>query len=548
MASTTATVAGPLTKRRIRAGKPKVKTGCITCESGYEGSALPPSNTNHRIRRIKCDEAKPACLRCTSTGRKCDGYDINANPRSRKNDATANALSHRYQIATPPAASLEFSIPRPLLADIMGTDMERFYFHCFRAVAGEAVGIRHKYNSMFWKETVPQHCYEVESIKHAFIAFGAAYHNFQTTGERADPTAPPSRTERFIIQQYSLAMRGLAQDTQQVSVRRRYGMTLISCIAFFCIEMLRNDWRAALTHLSNGLHLMANLPEEVSDILNNPEKWSRGPKNQHARVLYMLRLLSRWEVAMRLVTGDFQPRLTLRIYESRKLDASAGTKFASVEDIYEAVDSYCQDASAFTWLTRDHHGDTQFWAQHRPKLQRSVLMERSRLISNNICIYQNNFDMEHLEFQDVVFFNASRLRHKGATLILEMLPLPEKANEPLELDELRQFEDFIRTAIQLRDIITSSATRRPVGDNANVDLAVVPTLYVTGSNCREEGLRKKILGLAMEWPRRENLWDGPALRHMLDIDGIRSSKVRELMMEPKSETMQWNGGLPSMWF
>lgn len=27
-----------------------------------------------RIRRVKCDETKPACNRCTSTQRKCDGY------------------------------------------------------------------------------------------------------------------------------------------------------------------------------------------------------------------------------------------------------------------------------------------------------------------------------------------------------------------------------------------------------------------------------------------------------------------------------------------
>src|SRR5271170_3044775 len=28
-----------------------------------------------RIRQIKCDERKPRCERCTSTGRNCDGYD-----------------------------------------------------------------------------------------------------------------------------------------------------------------------------------------------------------------------------------------------------------------------------------------------------------------------------------------------------------------------------------------------------------------------------------------------------------------------------------------
>ncbi|VZH91530.1 unnamed protein product [Fusarium fujikuroi] len=40
----------------------KGKTGCITC----------------RIRRVKCDEGKPSCHRCVSTGRKCDGYDLTA--------------------------------------------------------------------------------------------------------------------------------------------------------------------------------------------------------------------------------------------------------------------------------------------------------------------------------------------------------------------------------------------------------------------------------------------------------------------------------------
>ncbi|PQE23420.1 Fungal specific transcription factor domain-containing protein [Rutstroemia sp. NJR-2017a BBW] len=44
--------------RRLRASKPKVKTGCQTC----------------KIRRVKCDEAKPACMRCVRFGHKCDGY------------------------------------------------------------------------------------------------------------------------------------------------------------------------------------------------------------------------------------------------------------------------------------------------------------------------------------------------------------------------------------------------------------------------------------------------------------------------------------------
>ncbi|KAJ2973573.1 hypothetical protein NQ176_g6530 [Zarea fungicola] len=37
----------------------KTRTGCITC----------------RIRRVKCDEGKPMCKRCITSGRMCDGYN-----------------------------------------------------------------------------------------------------------------------------------------------------------------------------------------------------------------------------------------------------------------------------------------------------------------------------------------------------------------------------------------------------------------------------------------------------------------------------------------
>jgi len=44
--------------RRTRNCGRKVRTGCVTCKT----------------RHVKCDEQKPRCQRCVSTGRQCDGY------------------------------------------------------------------------------------------------------------------------------------------------------------------------------------------------------------------------------------------------------------------------------------------------------------------------------------------------------------------------------------------------------------------------------------------------------------------------------------------
>ncbi|KAK2059145.1 hypothetical protein LY76DRAFT_615956 [Colletotrichum caudatum] len=50
--------------KKTRASKPKVRTGCRTC----------------KVRRVKCDEARPTCERCRKVGMACDGYDTRSTP------------------------------------------------------------------------------------------------------------------------------------------------------------------------------------------------------------------------------------------------------------------------------------------------------------------------------------------------------------------------------------------------------------------------------------------------------------------------------------
>lgn len=69
---------------RQRRWAPKVKTGCKTCRSVKPFNNLLVCGsckvllTRCRARHIKCDEAKPACKKCISAGKRCDGYVYNA--------------------------------------------------------------------------------------------------------------------------------------------------------------------------------------------------------------------------------------------------------------------------------------------------------------------------------------------------------------------------------------------------------------------------------------------------------------------------------------
>lgn len=70
-----------------------MRSGCFTC----------------KIRRKKCDEAKPFCSRCTSTGRKCDGYSSSALERS-------PVLTTYPSGARIDASSISVSSTRPILS------------------------------------------------------------------------------------------------------------------------------------------------------------------------------------------------------------------------------------------------------------------------------------------------------------------------------------------------------------------------------------------------------------------------------------------------
>ncbi|KAI2606693.1 hypothetical protein GGR54DRAFT_652275 [Hypoxylon sp. NC1633] len=214
-----------ITTKRKRASKPKVRTGCITCVKdplcGHISIPVPwsvPGNAwtpNPSIRRVKCDETKPACTRCTSTGRKCDGYGGAAPPRRKKpspspslappnplafpfpaggvgvsnndhnNLTTDPYLTKRHELAQHSFAAAcrgnsALRILRPLAADIEGTEQERLFFHRFRRAAEAGLATHASgLGPGFWRRLVPQVGHSDPAVRHALIALGAAYESAQ---------------------------------------------------------------------------------------------------------------------------------------------------------------------------------------------------------------------------------------------------------------------------------------------------------------------------------------------------------------------------------
>ncbi|KAK7444119.1 hypothetical protein CaCOL14_008422 [Colletotrichum acutatum] len=183
-----------------RKGSPKVKTGCRTCKA----------------RKVKCDETKPKCMRCTSSGRQCAGYEP--------------TLEH----------GLSWYRPQQLTAH---DQREGRAFQFFSHMVGPVLS--GPMDTYFWTHLVVQFSHFEPAVRHAVLAISSLYEDFHD-GARVTRQKPGND---FALSHYSAAIQRIksAQDEQLV---------LLVCILFICIEYLQGDVEAALRHCKHGIMIL----------------------------------------------------------------------------------------------------------------------------------------------------------------------------------------------------------------------------------------------------------------------------------------------------
>lgn len=467
----------------------------------------------YRIRRIKCDEQKPACQRCISTGRTCDGYKTTAKPKATRKPGFSQQLSSSSLINS---SSSSLTQLRPLVTNFSGDTVESQYISQFLPLAEDLVGITHVHNTFFWGHVVPEYCFTSKAVRHAMVALSSAYHDFRLAGSGTTVIGPPTNSERYIIRQYNLSLNRMAEELNGLPMRKRYGIIMICCVSFFYIEILRGNWPTAMMHLANGIRLMSNLPDEVEDVFRHPEIFSHDHDNSHARATYMTKLLRRWEGSAAFMRTNSPPSLSLQAYETRKSNAAGPKQFTSLEKLQEVVDDFFQDVNAFTWMCRQYNGDDTAWDHEAARFQFDVLHQRCYHIRELLKKANSMYgDMERAPNpRDFLKYMGCLLKHRGASIGLNFMPLPQGLAYTPPDEEESQFREVASIAEMIKDGLR--ATLVP-GQSPwfNVDFGVVTTLYIAASNCYTVSMSEKLFDMMKSWPWREDLWDGPQLRRQL---------------------------------
>ncbi|KAK2002353.1 hypothetical protein LX36DRAFT_626963 [Colletotrichum falcatum] len=201
-----------------RKGSQKVRTGCITC----------------KVRKVKCDEAKPTCKRCTRTGWKCDGYK-QALPRQE-----SVILHSPYRVFHGVKRVSEFRALQ-YFCEVAGP---------FLPGAGD---------TYFWTHVVVQFSTFEPAVRHAVIAISNLYEHAQGTFESGTSMRCQYDDQYYIaIRHYNAAI----HDLRTTCTDDKQPVVLLVCVLFICIEIMRCNRKDALRHSRHGTRILKNYCRE----------------------------------------------------------------------------------------------------------------------------------------------------------------------------------------------------------------------------------------------------------------------------------------------
>ncbi|KAK5652686.1 hypothetical protein OQA88_10280 [Cercophora sp. LCS_1] len=437
----------------------KTKTGCRTC----------------KIRRVKCDEGKPACQRCVSTGRVCDGYGIwGGGGNAYGSDERSFHRAHQVPQPTRPLA---------VMPSLNKQESQAFDFFRTRT----ALKIPGVFGSDFWERLVVQLSVTEPAILHATIALAAAHKRGIVSGQIRRPfpaTNNPEMVmdpnERLALQHYNKAIRHLCQHLQkrdQQSLR----ITLASCVVFTCIELLKGDIEASQVHFQNGLRLLRELPAA-----------SKCPTDD-----YIIEAFTRISIRPSIFGSEF-PNMHVQGMKDRS-GPEIPTIFNSMEEARRTLDWLLHDinllsAEADRYQTTNH----VIQQQHLQKCTTSWL----RTFTSSIPLIRQRCPKSDA----LIFGEPLLLLYHGMASIMVATAL-RGADETVFDSYTSEFASLLNGSVRLwNKVLTLVGPTHDFGFTA--DIGFIPPLYYLALKCRVPKFRRLAVYFVEATPHREGMWDG----------------------------------------
>ncbi|KAB8211895.1 hypothetical protein BDV34DRAFT_184429 [Aspergillus parasiticus] len=448
----------------------KSRTGCRTCKA----------------RRIRCDESWPACKRCTSTGRRCDGPS---------KAATSVTVSFAHVVTIGTMKKLPASI-------VYENDQEARYVAYF--LERIALGSAGQSNIPSWRALMIQGVLGDAAVRECAIAMSVlmleANAKQQSTGCLLASSCGNARY-KLALKKYGKALssvRALLSHSDRKSVEAALLCGII-CIWF---EVLIKDHLSALSHLDQCLNIV-----QMSPVLG------RGEIDGDIKEAYV-----KLDIQAAIHVGARSP--VLLVEETKPIPYIFNT-FGEAEHKFNA------EYGTVMFLSR------RAAAPYRYKQPDSIPLE---------LLAEAQLLLERLEQWNSTFrYSYSCQKAQGdpqmtpqvCLLLIQYHMAVITASTCFYAEEMiyDRFLSNFNHMIQLAKKLVSWWHSRPAGSTLGVpvNMGVVQPLYMIATKCRVTSLRQNAIDMLASMPNDKGVWEGPVVASV----ARRAKDIEELGLNVK---------------
>lgn len=472
------------------------------------------SDQHNRIRRVKCDETTPSCLRCTKTGRKCDGYQFTTSKTKPPTTIEVSQLRQTGGPLSPTSYCIPFRVP--------GSQRDRQLLHYFCVEGSSQISgfIKHE----FWARTVLLASQDDHIVRQSLVALSALHADLSQGG-----SLMAAREDTLI--RYGKALRSLQRRIGAKEGSRRHSSTelsrttLICCVLFHCFELSLGNGPAAMSHLKNGLQLL----DADHDQTAQDDDFFTSLKDT----------LSRLDLQATFFDDGRTPSLHL-VPAAGSIDGDSGPvspqSFSSLENAQRSLVELQNWQFRFLLVNTTHHDRDEF------EMPMQVLEEKTRLLDHcekwrqRLDAYgetmmdssSSGLDKASVLDRDIAL-RTLRMQYE-ATLMLVSSKAPARPEVFGAVPNLAA-----RKVIQLCESIMGNASASTATEHHlpspvfSLETGPVSVLFLLALKCSDQQVVRKAAELLERHQRRESLYDSHTVAVMIQrLESMKAQRKSEM--------------------
>lgn len=430
---------------------------------------------------MKCDENRPVCKRCSSTGRVCDGYGIWG--------GGGNFYGSRQtQLITPTI------LPYTTLQSLSLDEKRAFEWYECR-VKSKLHGL---FVLTFWETVVIQAALSEPAVLHAVLSISRVHENgvhLHAMQQSQDLMHSFVGDRDFILKHYTKAI-GYLQPQLCINDRTSARLALMTCLTFVCLELLQGHFRTAVFHLECGNGILRESLCQLPTIIDT----------------WILDVFSRLYIQVALLNQHRRYPLAYTAYILNPRCAN---------ELFLNFNQAWQQLEGILFSILELSADVQ---KHQPFTCLSIdsyipfSLRQGRIQSElDLWLYtyeQSRAFLQGLFWKDIELFAFHLLSsHHTIAQIMAATCLRDRGNETIfDLHE-DQFLIAISHSIALANVkesrlSTAVASMRCFDMSRSViDIGWISPLYYVALKCRVPRLRLQAIRLLESSIHREGFWD-----------------------------------------